>query len=145
MIKKMNKFPKISFRIVDLERFQPRTSHPYCGGSQGLILAFCYPEDGPILVRGMFMSVNKYIDTKVGPCHYNFAGVNEGCISSNWFTNVPHTYLGEKKRADGRKVFELSDFRENGKKKAIFLRKIPLRFLKEFKGVDDNPFWREKE
>ncbi len=137
----MNKFPKIPFRIVDLERFQPCTSSPY-GGSQGLILAFCYPEEGPILVRGMFVKVNNYIGTKVGPCHYNFARVNEGCISSNWFTNVHHTYLGKKKRADGRKVFELSDYRGKEKKK-VFLRKIPLRFLKEFKGVDDNPSWRE--
>lgn len=137
----MPKFPKKKYDIIEMERFIPSTRSSY-SGSQGFILAFCYPESGPILVRGMMEAVNKYIDTKIGPCHYNFARVNGGIIASSWFTNVPHTYLSEKKRADGRKVFELSDYRGKEEKK-VFLRKMPLRFLKEFKGVADKPSWRE--
>jgi len=137
----MSKFPKTKYDMIEIEKFTPGTRCNF-GGSQGFILAFCYPESGPIVVKGMFAAVLKYIDTKIGPCHYNFARVNEGSITTSWFTNVPNTYLGKEKRADGRHVFELSDYRGKTEKK-IFLRKIPLRFLKEFKGVADKPSWRE--
>ena len=139
----MRKFAKIPFKVIELEKFKSGTKFKY-GGSQAFVMAFCYPESGPILVKGMFEKVDTFLKTKLGPCHYNYAIFQDGKprYSNYWLTNVSHTFIRNEKRADGRKVFKLSDFRESPRQLQQF-RKVPLRFLKEFKNIEKHSDWRE--
>ncbi len=114
----MSKFAKIPFKIIELEKFIPGTKYKI-GGSQAFVMAFCYPESGPVLVKGMFEKVDTFLNTKLGPCHYNYAIFRDGKPrhSNFWGVNVPLVHIISEKRADGRKVFKLFDYREDGDSK----------------------------
>ena len=127
----MKENPK--YKEIIITEYKDRTnSTPY-------IFAFCFPKSGPVLVKGNGIernyrdSIHEYIN-KLGPCHYiyvYYGSIREGGKTlGSWYTNVKGYHFREIRNSKGRKVYKFKT--PNGDK---IMRKIPLRYLKEFDSI----------
>ncbi len=123
---------KQKMKVIELSKFEKRRAD--WGGSQPYTMAFCYPKSGPILIKGMGEEVEEYVKRKVGPCHYRLTFFHNKESRGLWLFNIPHCFLHKKKypTTGGHERFELSMFNnDNTLFKEYFLRKVPMRYLKE--------------
>ena len=63
------------------------------GGTQPYTIAFCYPRGGLVTVKGMCEEVEKYIENKLGVCHYRITYWMNGKSRGMWRVNRKDSFL----------------------------------------------------
>jgi len=122
---------KQEMKVIELSKFEKRRAG--WGGSQPYAMAFCYPKSGPILVKGMCEEVEEYVKKKVGPCHYRMSLFQNKASRGYWMFNIEGCFLHKKKHPiTDHERYELSMYNNDYTVfKECFLRKVPMRYLKE--------------
>ncbi len=125
-------------KTIELSKFEYRSAK--WGGSQPFTMCFCYPKSGPVVIKGMAEEVKKYINTKLSPCHYRIVFFKEGVTRGYWGSNIDGVYISIREYKNGHQRYNLSIF--NGQKLVLekFMRRIPLRYLKEFDNIKDGKY-----
>jgi hypothetical protein len=117
-------------KVIELSKFEKRKS--LYGGSQPFTMTFCYPKSGPVVVKGMRGEVDKYVNTKISPCHYFRSNWMKGKSRGYWHFNVKNAFLHLSKYKDKHQRYELTIFGEDDKLLINkWLRRVPQHYLKE--------------
>lgn len=117
-------------KVIELSRFEKREAK--WRGSQPFTMCFCYPKSGPVIVKGMKEEVIKYVENKIGPCHYRYTYFKDGKPRGAWSTNIHGVYISSVHNKKGRQRYCLYFFKNHKLVKKYIIRRIPLKYLKEF-------------
>lgn len=92
-------------------------------------IAYCYPAEGPIVVKGMKLSVISHV-LNMSMCHYKLTCWNKGNISSWWLIN--RSMWGIKKISKYEDTNSNYSIEYRGE--SLFqMRRLPKRYIKDFK------------
>ena len=89
--------------VVDLGYDKSQIKEPFS-------MAFCYPKDGPVLIKGARNSVLEYMENHLkGIYHYRLAHWRRGNKRGSWYINKPKDLLLAlvEVRSDSTKKYEL--------------------------------------
>jgi len=117
-------------KVIELSKFKRSKASFF--GTQPYTMCFCYPKSGPVIVKGMAGEVEKYVDNRLGPCHYRYVYFKDGKSRGGWKVNRPGIYLSLNKHKNGHERFRLILFDREGKViKERWMRRVPNRYIKD--------------
>ena len=112
--------PKQRNRFKEVNLFNTHTTDTGVSG-----IAFCYPEEGPIVIKGHWAKVRRYIKSNLTMCHYKFVVYKNGIKQhGHWWINGDEWNIDEHKTKGfviTKSHIEICSF-----------KKVPLRYIKEF-------------
>ena len=110
---------------VDLGRFKS------CG--QPFTIAFAFPKEGPLVIKGMEDKVEEYIHNKLSVCHYKLTQWNNGKTNEVWQINNPEWTIVPSDESEQRRMYS---FYWQG----IYqfeLKRIPKSFINDLEVIED--------
>ena len=78
LLKEVQGLKMQKMKVIELSKFKRSKASFF--GTQPYTMCFCYPKSGPVIVKGMAGEVEKYVDNRLGPCHYRYVYFKDGKI-----------------------------------------------------------------
>jgi len=112
------------YKTVDLGSFRP--------SSQPFTVAFAFPLEGPVVIKGMLKEVQDYIWHELSICHYKVTFWNKRRkINEIWYVNRPDWNILYNIEQSGKRCYVFTQDEET----MIMLRRMPKHFIKELRAT----------
>lgn len=112
------------YKTVDLGSFRP-SAQPYT-------VAFAFPLEGPLVIKGMLKEVQDYIWNELTTCHYKVTyWDNQTKINEVWYVNHPDWDILCNVETSGKRRYVFSHQGDE----TIVLRRVPKHFITELSRI----------
>ena len=126
---------KQEMKVIELSGF--KRAKFLWGGSQPYTLAFCYPKEGPLLIKGMGEEVEKYVKNKVGTCHFRITYWMEGKSRGYWRINRSDAYIHlTNDNKDKHQRYHLVIYSDKRVIVDKWMRRVPEHFMRELEVLE---------
>ncbi len=119
-------------KTIELSKFE-KTRRKY-GGTQPFVIYFVYPKDGePVVVKGMYDAVEKYVKQTFPLALYRWTMWVDGGSRGGWSFTCEGRYIHRKGRRH-----ELSVYDGNKLVRKLSFRRVPRKWIPEFDLSNDD-------